>query len=51
MPLKKEDTLKVIPLFIKDVVEAITELHGVAHLDIRLENVCYNDSGHDLFFY
>ncbi len=48
MPLKKEDALKVIPLFVKDVVEAITELHdvGMAHLDIRLENVCYNDSGH-----
>lgn len=46
-PLRKEDFMSTTELlsFVRTVTRAVTELHdkgNVAHLDIRLENVCFN---------
>ncbi len=48
VPATKEEARAVLRTFVHDLVEAITELHevGYAHLDIRLENVCFNECGH-----
>ena len=34
--------------YVKSVVSALHELHGqgIAHLDIRVENICFNESNH-----
>ena len=38
---------KAIVLLVDGIVKALQELHDnqLAHLDIRLENVCFNDDG------
>ena len=43
-PLTVENVSKCLKEFIQSLKEAITEFHeaGFAHLDIRLENVCFN---------
>ncbi len=48
LPATKEEARATLRTFVHDLVEAITELHevGYAHLDIRLENVCFNECGH-----
>ncbi len=48
IPATKEEARADLCTFVHDLVEAITELHevGYAHLDIRLENVCFNECGH-----
>ena len=47
-PLSKERAQKYIVWFVEEVVAAVKELHAldIAHLDIRLENICidYNSS-------
>ena len=50
-PLTKEKAKKVIVPFIDQVVEAIHEMHSfeIAHLDIRLDNICLNDNGQVVF--
>lgn len=53
-PLSISEAKLHIVLFMKDVIAAIHELHGVgiAHLDIRLENICVrrdNDDYHPIF--
>ncbi len=48
VPATKEEARAALRTFVHDLVEAITELHevGYAHLDIRLENVCFNECKH-----
>ncbi len=45
VPATKEEARAALRTFVHDLVEAITELHevGYAHLDIRLDNVCFNE--------
>lgn len=43
-PLSDEKAESILPDLITSVVHALTELHdyGRAHLDVRLENICFN---------
>ena len=43
-PYSRETARKNIVVFVEEVIECIKELHALkfAHLDIRLENVCFN---------
>lgn len=46
-PLKVAEALEIIVNFTSLVVLAIADLHkvGIAHLDIRLENICFKSDG------
>ena len=43
-PLTREEAIKCLGPFVKSVADAIHSLHmfGYAHLDVRLENICFS---------
>lgn len=42
-PMTREEAIQCLPKFVESVAKAIHSLHqlGLAHLDVRLENVCF----------
>lgn len=46
-PMSREDAEKFIFPLVTDVIAALTELHefGLAHLDVRLDNICFREDG------
>ena len=45
-PLARSDAIKCLRALVEGIMKAISELHnlGFSHNDIRLPNVCFNDS-------
>ena len=45
-PLSRKEARACLPTFVQSIVQAIQEMHTVlrkAHLDIRLENICFSN--------
>lgn len=47
LPISRKDAKIIFFPFVEQIVRALTELHQnkIAHLDIRLENICFSDNG------
>ena len=50
-PLKAQEVKGVLTVYLRSVVAALTELHGhnLAHLDVRLENICFDEANRAVF--
>lgn len=47
-PMERDEALECLPDFVRSVADTITSLHtaGLAHLDIRLDNICFSILDH-----